>query len=364
MKQYLSTAIVKPVDSLCNLSCSYCYVREQAVVHNKRAIMESHTLEALVNFFCTAHECVEFIWHGGEPLLAGIDFYAKAVDLQAFWRNSGKDISNSIQTNGTLIDDDWVTFFNDNQFIVGISFDGLPTAHNTLRKYPSGKGSFQHVMRGINYLRERGLFSGVICCVSSENYRQAKEMLEFFVSQEIKKLKFNRIRGTDRYGNPLPGSISPQQYAEFLLSVFRAWVSLDDICIEIREMDSIVSLLLGGDLRECVFSGTCHRYCTVSSDGSIYACDSLPMIHELCFGHVTDEPGQVIKSEALCQFEIATERIRQNCTPCEWFSLCRGGCLQDWGFPFAALASRNSACEGIKFIFSSIQKELKDYGLL
>jgi uncharacterized protein len=364
MKQYLSTVIVKPVDNLCNLSCSYCYVKKQTMGRAPKSIMDFHTLEALVNFFCTAHECIEFIWHGGEPLLAGIDFYAKVVELQASWRDRGKSIFNSIQTNGTLINDDWVALFSANQFKVGVSLDGFPSAHDALRTYPSGAGSFHHVMRGINYLRERELFTGIICCVSSANYRQANEVLDFLVSHDIKKMKFNRIRGTGWDGNPLPGSISPQQYAEFLLSIFRAWVTYDDISIEIRELNSLVNLLLGGDLRECVFSGACYRYCTVTSDGSIYACDSLPMINELHFGHITADPGAVIHSRAIHHFEDAAARIRQNCAHCEWFSLCRGGCLQDWVFPTSAPGIRNSACDGLKFIFSSIQNELKDYGLI
>lgn len=364
MGHHISTAIVKPVNCRCNLACAYCYVKDKTVTKEVAEVMPPDVLQAMLNFFCTANNSIEFIWHGGEPLLAGIDFFHDVTNLQRSWITRGKEIYNSIQTNGTLINEEWVTFFAKNRFLVGLSHDGPPSSHNIFRSYPGGKKSHKDVMNGVNLLREGDLFSGIICCVSSANVGLAEETLEYFVQHGIKKIKFNRVRGRGHNGKMLPGTISSLQYAEFICSVFKKWVSIDDPDIEIRELNSIVNILLGGDFRECTFSGRCHKYATVYNDGSIYACDSLPKNESLRFGCVNDDPLTVLDSVKFQEMVSDMAKLRNTCSPCEWYSLCRGGCLQDWGFGVFGNEERNSACEGLKKIFSTIHKELKIYGLI
>jgi len=363
METDISTSIVKPVNGKCNLSCSYCYM--QGISESSRNIktMNNEILHALVNFFCKDQNHIEFVWHGGEPLLAGVEFYQKLVTHQANWLKKGKNILNSVQTNATLLNDEWVSFFAENNFLVGVSLDGMPHLHNAVRTYPKGRETFQDVMKGIQLLSESELFTGIICCVSSANFAYPKQIFDFFISNGIKQIKFNRIKGKDKAGNPLPTSINSEQYADFLLAIFREWIKLDDVEVEIRELHSIINLMLGGNFRECIFTGNCHKYMTVYSDGSIYGCDSLLKEEKLKFGSVMNTLTEVQESPNFQYFLTATEKIRSRCVSCEWYNICRGGCMQDWQ-PSLSENSQNSSCESLKRIFSEIRKTLEKYGLI
>ena len=184
----VSTPIVKPVNGLCNLSCSYCYASglKECVAENH---MRVETLKSVIDFFCCEQDYIEFIWHGGEPLLIGLDFYRKAVEFQRYWKQKGKKIINFIQTNATLITPEWIHFFNEHNFLVGVSLDGPKEFHDQVRCYPSGKGSYDAVMRGISLLRQTEIFNGIICDISTVNHKFPKEIFNFFIMENIKKLK-------------------------------------------------------------------------------------------------------------------------------------------------------------------------------
>lgn len=147
------TPIVKPVNGLCNLSCSYCYTSglKECVAKNR---MRPEILKATIDFFCRDQNDVEFIWHGGEPLLAGLEFYRKAIEFQKIWEQQGKRITNFFQTNATLMNSEWNSFFAENDFFVGVSLDGPKEFHDQVRYYPNGKGSYDDVMKGIDLLRQ------------------------------------------------------------------------------------------------------------------------------------------------------------------------------------------------------------------
>jgi len=160
--------------------------------------MNLATLKATVDFFCCQQSEVEFIWHGGEPLLAGIEFYRKAVEYQLEWKQRNRSISNFVQTNATLLNSEWADFFSENNFLVGVSLDGPKEFHDSYRLYPSKKGSHNEVMNGIELLRKVGIFNGVICSISSFSYKYPRQIFNFFISRDIKKLKFSGLKNIDR----------------------------------------------------------------------------------------------------------------------------------------------------------------------
>lgn len=158
--------------------------------------MRPETLKALIDFFCSDQNEIEFIWHGGEPLLAGLEFYHEVVKAQHAWKQKGKKITNFLQTNATLITSEWIDFFKENDFLIGVSLDGPREFHDQVRCYHTGKGSYEEVMRGINLLRQAEIFNGVICCISTVNYKFPKEIFNFFLAENIKKLKFARVKNS------------------------------------------------------------------------------------------------------------------------------------------------------------------------
>lgn len=287
-----STAIVKPVDGLCNLSCEYCYTAKiGAPVKLKH--MDTETLRATIDFFCRDKKYVEFIWHGGEPLLAGIDFYHEVVECQQHWLNNGAKVVNFVQTNATLVTEEWAQFFSKHKFLAGVSIDGPKEIHDQNRHYYSGRGSYEEAMRGIELLRKAGVFNGAICDVSATNHSLPKEILSFFISQKIKKLKFARVKDMGCCNDVSALSVSFARYIDFMLAIFEIWIHLDDPEVEIRDIQSVVNILMGGTLRECIYLGQCEQFVTVYHDGSIYGCDTFPKTDRLHFGNVFDDPDKV-----------------------------------------------------------------------
>jgi len=177
-------------------------------------------LKAVIDFFCRDQDDIEFIWHGGEPLLTGLDFYRKAVEFQYAWRQQGKKITNFLQTNATFITPEWVRFFIENDFLIGVSLDGPKEFHDQVRHYSASKGSYDDVMRGVDLLRQAGIFNGIICGVSAINHQIPKEIFNFFIAENIKKLKFARVKSIGHCNDISSLVISPTQYADFMIAIF------------------------------------------------------------------------------------------------------------------------------------------------
>ncbi len=355
------TPIIKPIGGRCNIDCGYCYFKKKKADSHDSMLMSDVTLEALINEFCKMSDRVEFVWHGGEPMLAGMDFYRKAIEYQSIWVNKGCDVFNSIQTNGLLIDDEWARFFSENNFSVGTSLDGPKFFHDKTRIISEERGSFNNVMRAINTLRKFNIEPSIICCVSSINCDYPKEIFKFFVSKGIKKVKFLQVQGRNDDGNLLPFSVDPESYADFLVGIFNELLKLDDPSIEIREIESIVNTMMGGDNRECMFSGECYKYLTVYPDGSIYACDSLPQIESLSFGNIKNGLDAVPLVDNFIRFKDRMKVLNLKCISCEWFNVCRGGCPQDYWPNVLDNGSRNMFCISLKKIFSRFNSVIQDY---
>lgn len=354
------TFIVKPVGGDCNLSCSYCYFKQKREKKgNEVSRMDLAILENTINFICSGLDTSEIVWHGGEPLLADIGFFEKVVEFESKWVANGKQVFNSIQTNSTLATANWAKFLLKNNFSVGTSLDGPEHLHNLNRN-----ASFKKTLSGINIFKSLGVLPSVICCVSSKNVDFPKEIFSFFVAQGIKNIKFLQVQGRDDNGKLLPFSVEPGLYADFLISIFDEWINLDNSEIKIRESESIISVMLGGDLRECMFAGKCFEYFTIYPDGNVYGCDSLPKIEAMRFGHIDDGINKIVNSPNFIKFRQRSEELKRMCSKCEWFNVCKGGCLQDWWPDIFENKTRNLFCEALKKIFSSVYERLKEYSLV
>ena len=361
--QSVTTPIIKPVNGLCNLSCSYCYtsgLKEYVVKYR----MRTETLKAVIDFFCRDQDEVEFIWHGGEPLLAGLEFYRQAIGFQRRWEQQGKKITNFLQTNATLITPELTHFFSENDFLVGVSLDGPKELHDQVRRYSTGKGSYDDVMRGIGLLRQAGIFNGIICGISAVNHRLPKEIFNFFITGNMKKLKFARVKSIGHCNDVSSLVVSPEQYTDFMIAIFDLWLELDDPDVEIRDIQSVISLILGGNKRECIYMGQCDQFVTIYSDGSIYGCDSFPKTDALYFGSVLDEPVVVRSNPCLQDFRELLERRKERCQTCDWYFICKGGCAKDCYKQLDSVEPLDEICENLKRYFGYISAKLRLYDLV
>ena len=358
----LSTVIVKPCDDLCDMACDYCYFLNKEKPLRKKSLMDEATLQNLIKFFCKGQTDTEFIWHGGEPLLAGLDFYQTVIDFQMEWKNRGVAIKNSIQTNATLLNSRWTNFFEDHRFSVGVSCDGPADIHNVHRRYRSGKPSFANTLRGIKLLQTTDVFSGVLCCVHRDSLANPKKILDFFIENGIKDIRFLRVKGTDLSDRPMPGSITPMEFSDFLKKLFRYWIEIDDPSIEITNFKSLTELMLGGQFRECTLAGECYKYATVYSNGSIYPCDTLPQNKSTYWGNVAQDRNEILESPTFLNFLRKHEEIRSGCQSCGWKNICKTGCFADWQDKKSEL--HNQCCEGLKSTFQEVNRTLRLYQLL
>ena len=326
--------------------------------------MHPETLKAAIDFFCSDQDNIEFIWHGGEPLLAGLEFYREVVKIQYAWKQEGKKITNFLQTNATLITSEWIHFFTENDFFIGVSFDGPKEFHDQVRLYSSGKGSYEEVMRGINLLRQAEIFNGIICGITTVNHRFPKEIFNFFLTENIKKLKFARVKNIGHCCNISSLVISPAQYADFMIAIFDLWLELDDPEVEIRDIQSVVSLILGGNKRECIYMGQCDQFATIYSDGSIYGCDSFSKTDDLYFGNVFDEPAVVRSNSRLQTFRDLLEKRKGLCRTCNWYFICKGGCTRNCYEKLDSVEPLSEMCENLQRYFQHISNKIRSYDLI
>lgn len=326
--------------------------------------MDTKTLRATIDFFCRDKKYVEFIWHGGEPLLAQIDFYRDVVKHQQSWVGKGVKVVNFIQTNATLVTEEWARFFARHNFLVGVSIDGNRDAHDKNRRYRSGCGSFNEVMRGVELLRNAHVFNGAICGISTENYSSPKEIFEFFLSHGIKKLKFARVKDIGQCNDLSTITIPFGKYIDFMTTIFDLWVAVDDPEIEIRDIQSVVNILMGGTFRECIYMGKCDNFVTVYHDGSIYSCDSFPKKESLRFGNVFEEPSKIMTNPNLKTFQEMVGTRDKYCRSCSWYFICKGGCAKDHYSKIDSFEPIKEHCEELKRYFYYISTKLRNYNLI
>ncbi len=362
--------IIKPQSTFCNLRCEYCFYRETNQ-EEKVAPMKQSVLEALIRETQTLGDpFVEYDWLGGEPLLAGLDFFHEVVRIQQHYRQNGQVIINKIQSNGVLVDESWVDFFQKNGFQVGISIDGPARCHDRYRKDDKGQGTHQRVLEAIRLLkRAKTVRWGTITVVSRANVESPEEVYRFFLSEGIHKMAFNHVKAFDRHtGSPLEFSPTPEEYVNFMKTLFDFWLADDDPRIDIRQFHSIMQGILGGRYRLCTYAGQCYRFFSIDYNGNVYPCEDDTPTEEICFGNITEGWQAILNSNKYQQHRQLISDIRKECQQCKWYEVCRGGCSRNYRLYIPGVEHKNYLCEAEKsifeYVFQQMQKVLPDLKLL
>jgi uncharacterized protein len=233
----------KPAGAECNLNCSYCYylVRKNLYPRNVTKIMSDEVLQTYIkqHIEATTDDLINFSWHGGEPLLAGITFFRKAVAFQKKYKPFGKIISNGLQTNGTLLTDEWCRFFADEGFTVGISIDGPVELHDTHRRTRGNSDTFSDVIRGHDLLKSYGVQPEILCVVNSQNVKHPVVLYSFFKQLGVKYLSFLPLveKQSGSQSGVSTSTVPSEEFGRFLCTIFDSWVENDigEIKIQIFE---------------------------------------------------------------------------------------------------------------------------------
>jgi uncharacterized protein len=344
--------LVKPVSFNCNLRCTYCfYLRVKELYPDaERPKMSERILETLISQFM-GYQFKESIigWQGGEPTLAGLDFFKKIVHFQQIYGKPGQVIGNALQTNGILIDDDWCQFLSKYKFLVGLSLDGPKSVHDKYRKNVGGKSVWGKVMNAALLMRNHQVEFNILCVVSKANINRVKELFNFFVDNSFYYLQFIPALEVDENGKKASFSINSSQYGKFLCDLFDLWID-DPHQVSIRLFNSILATTLGQPKGFCVLEQKCADYLLVEWNGDVYPCDFFAK-ESYKLGNVLQKDLAKLLEKRNNSFGKLKGELAPDCTSCKWLTYCYGGCIKDRIFPDNPHPNKTYYCEGLKAFF-------------
>lgn len=337
--------MLKPAGAHCNLACKYCYYLEKNKFYPtaQRHLMSDEMLEQFTREYIEAQTMnqVLFTWHGGEPLLRSIDFYRKALSLQQKYAG-GRRIDNVIQTNGTLLTDEWCEFFAQNHWLVGISIDGPQPDHDHYRLTAAGKPSWKKVMQGIKLLKKHGVEWNAMAVVNAYNVNHPLEFYRFFKENGCQFLQFTPIverltRHED--GRTLASladkdeislseaSVAPEQWGYFLCAIFDEWVRKDVGKIFVEIFDCTLANWMGVSPGICAYSKECGHAGVMEHNGDVYSCDHF-VFPEYKLGNIRDHSLiDMLYGEQQQEFSrLKHSSLPRQCKECDMEFACHGEC--------------------------------------
>jgi len=326
------TLLIKPSGSDCNIDCAYCFYKDRdASVGTGRQRMSDEVLEALVRDYMRLGFPVSgFAWQGGEPTLMGVDFFKKVVELEQKYGSSGQQVSNTLQTNGVLLDDDCCRFFRGNKFLLGISIDGPKEFHDIYRVDHSGAGTFEKVMRGIECCKRHEVEFSALVLLNNVNVEQPEKLFDFLVEHDLTYLQFIPCIETDPATRRVTDfSITPKQYAVFLCKVFDLWYAYGPAKLNIREFDSLVTYFVLGKHTICTYSRQCAGFVVIEHTGDAFCCEFF-VEPKWRLGNILQTPIEKLASDKKKRtFARDKEKLSNKCLACRHLDICRGGCMKD-----------------------------------
>ena len=350
--------MAKPVGSRCNMRCHYCYYLEkgQYSAHEKQSRMSFKLLEKLIRqtIEASAGPVVSFTWHGGEPTLAGLDFYKKAVELEKKYLPRGWQVWNNIQTNGLLLSDEWCRFLRENRFDVGLSIDGSQAVHDQNRRDLGGQGTWDRVRRGVERLQKAGIQPDLLCTVNSASLTDPLGVYRALRDLGTGWMQFIPIVVRFPDGAFSPESVTGEGYGQFLCTVFDEWMAHDLGKVDVQLFAETARIWAGGQASLCWMAPTCGRVLIAEEDGSIYACDHFVDPDHRLGSLLTDNLEALANLPQQLKFgESKRSALTAECRACPWLNCCGGGCLKDrFGLSRDGEEGQYYLCVGLKAFFA------------
>ena len=366
--------MLKPVGAACNLTCNYCYYLEKSNLykHQPKRQMSEELLERFVKDYIEAQTMNEvvFTWHGGEPTLRPLSFYQKAVELQKKYAG-GRVIHNSLQTNGTLLTDEWCRFLKANNWLVGISIDGPEAFHDRYRRDSQGRPSWQKVMEGIQLLQRYGVEWNAMAVVNRYNADHPQAFYRFFKSIGCQYIQFTPIVErnvqhadgrhlasiNDATDAPVTDfSVTPEQWGSFLCGLFDEWVKQDIGRVFVQIFDSMLANWVGVAPGSCIYAKECGHAGVMEYNGDVYSCDHF-VFPQYKLGNINEcTLIEMLYGEKQRRFsQLKYNKLPRQCKECRWAFACHGECPKNrfvndrYGNP-----GLNYLCAGYRRFFEHI----------
>lgn len=393
------TVMIKPMGAVCNLDCHYCYylpTMELYGGHEKR--MSLTTLEEVfASVLPRFEDRVTIAWQGGEPTLAGLDFFERAIAFQEQYRRPDQRVEHALQTNATRLDDDWCRFLRRHGFLVGVSIDGPPRLHNRYRRDRAGGGSSDRVLQGLRLLQKHGVDYNLLCVLNDHNVEHPDEVLGYLLNLGAKHLQFiPAIEWNESGDEPVlhPYSPSGDAYGRFMCRVFDRWFERYRRQLSIRFFDMVLNQLVYGQTPLCIMADACHNQLTIEHDGAVFGCDHF-VERRWQLGQIGDagwenpvaangtqrvavgsgrtrlsEPGPSydeglddtwldrVDDQRLATFADRKQHLPTECDECRWKRYCFGGCPKNRPGRGDA-AAPSVLCDGYRMFFEHAMPRLE-----
>jgi uncharacterized protein len=351
---------VKPVGPACNLNCSYCYYlgKKKMFKESGSAVMKTGLLEKYIREHISASsgKYINFSWHGGEPLLAGKEFFRKVVEIQKKFKPQDSVIMNGLQTNGTLLDDEWCRFLSEEGFNVGISLDGPGILHDKNRCSKEGSGTFKDVIRGFDLLQMYGITAEILCVVSSFNVDHPAEVYNLFRKLGARYIAFLPLVEPDRLASNgvSVNTVNPLKFGYFLSRIFDEWVENDIGKIKVQIFEEAARSAFGQEHTLCIFKTECGGVPVLEHNGDFFQCDHYVDEDHRTGNITTNSVASLLNCEIQKKFGKAKlTGLPEFCVECEVRQMCNGECPKNRiAFTPTGEPGLNYLCEGYKYFFS------------
>lgn len=381
--------LAKPAGAACNLGCQYCFfLSKENLYQGESHLMDEATLETYIKQLMESSPGpqVDVAWQGGEPMLRGLDFYRRSVELAEKYRQPHQRILHTLQTNGTLVNDEWAAFFKQHNYLVGLSIDGPRAMHDTYRVSKKGEGSFDDVIRGWDCLRSHQVDVNILCTVNAANADHPREVYRFFRDElQAKYIQlipiveratvdtiafanqgWGGLKGTDRplyrqEGNLVTGrSVTAEQFGTFLIGIFDEWVQRDVGKVYVTTIDIALGSWLGQH-NACIVAPTCGNALVLEHNGDVYSCDHF-VEPDYRLGNIKDTPLQsLVNSEKQRRFgQNKYDTLPKYCKECPVLFACYGECPRNRFIRTPdGEEGLNYLCAGYKAFFTHIDAPMK-----
>lgn len=366
--------LTKPTGAICNLNCSYCFFLDKEQLYpGSKFRMSDEVLETYIRQLIETHQTPEVTvaWQGGEPTLMGLDFFRKAIAYQEKYRKPGMTFENTLQTNGTLLNDEWCKFFKDNNYLIGLSLDGPQHLHDANRVDKGGNGTFDRVMRGLRLLQKHKVEYNILTTVNRINADHPLEVYRFLRDQvRTTWIQFIPVvERLDETGATLyqvgdqvsERSVTPEQFGNFLNTIFDEWIRRDVGKVFVQTFEASARSWMGLPSGMCVFSPTCGHGVALEHNGDLYACDHFVEPDYLLGNIQQSHMAELVGSDRQYQFgRDKLETLPQYCKNCEVRFACHGECPKNRflttpdGEP-----GLNYLCAGYKAFFTHVDRPLR-----
>ncbi len=326
-------------------------------------MMSTDTLEQVVRRALEEANHVSFGFQGGEPMLSGLPFYKELIRLQQQYNTRGVQVSNTIQTNGSLIDEEWANFFAGHGFLVGLSIDGAKETHDTMRRDADGEATHARCVKAAGILRRAGADFNVLSVLTKQFARHPDQAWRFYKQNDFRFVQLIPcLDGLDEAPGVHPWSLDAETYGRFLCRFFDLWYEdfIRGEYISVRAFDNWVRMLMGQQPENCGMAGQCRAYPVVEADGSVYPCDFY-VLDEHKLGDVsTHSFGEMLTGEEAQRFMHPSRVLREECGACDYAFICRAGCRRDREPIEEGLPALNRYCAGYKTFFAHALPRMVD----